>query len=47
MSGVLFSKAVSVSTGLSQGCSPVGEIHEVTKARDNILIELGHSMIIR
>ena len=41
VSGVLFSEEVSVSTGLSQGCSPVGEIHEVTKARDNILIELG------
>jgi small ligand-binding sensory domain FIST len=40
VSGVLFSEDVAVSTGLSQGCSPVGEIHEVTKAKDNILFEL-------
>ncbi len=40
VSGVLFSKKVSVSTGLSQGCSPIGGVHEVTGARDNILIEL-------
>ncbi len=40
VSGVLFSEDVAVATGLTQGCSPVGEIHDVTKAKDNILIEL-------
>lgn len=40
VSGVLFGDDVTVSTGLSQGCSPVGDIHEVTKARDNVLLEL-------
>lgn len=40
VSGVLFAEDVQVATGLSQGCSPVGDIHEVTRARDNILIEL-------
>jgi len=40
VSGVLFSEDVAVATGLTQGCSPVGKIHEITKARDNILIEL-------
>lgn len=40
VSGVLFGEDVQVVTGLSQGCSPVGEIHEVTKADDNILVEL-------
>lgn len=40
VSGVLFGEDVRVVTGLSQGCSPVGDIHEVTKADDNILIEL-------
>ena len=40
VSGVLFAEDVGVTTGLSQGCSPVGEIHEVTKAKDNILFEL-------
>ena len=43
VSGVLFADDVAVSTGLSQGCSPVGNIHDVTRAKDNILIELdGH-----
>ena len=40
VSGVLFAGDVGVTTGLSQGCSPVGGIHEVTKAEDNILFEL-------
>ena len=40
VSGVLFGEGVSVTTGLSQGCSPVGDIHDVTKAKDNILFEL-------
>ena len=40
VSGVLFSENVTVSTGLSQGCTPVGTVHDVTKARDNILLEL-------
>lgn len=40
VSGVLFAGDVGVTTGLSQGCSPVGDIHQVTKAEDNILFEL-------
>ena len=40
VSGVLFGDDVTVVTGLSQACSPVGDIHSVTKARENILIEL-------
>lgn len=40
VSGVLFGEDVRLVTGLSQGCSPVGGIHQVTKADDNILIEL-------
>ena len=40
VSGVLFAEDVGVTTGLSQGCSPVGKIHEVTKAKDNILFQL-------
>ena len=40
VSGVLFAGDVGVTTGLSQGCSPVGDIHEVTKAEDNILFGL-------
>lgn len=35
ISGVLFSENVSVVTNLSQGCSPVGEKHLITKAKEN------------
>ena len=40
VSGVLFADDVSVVTGLTQGCSPIGAIHEVTAARDNTLLSL-------
>lgn len=41
LSGVALSPmAVEVATALSQGCTPLGEAHTVTRARDNILIEL-------
>lgn len=40
VSGVLFSPDVEVATALSQGCSPIGEIHTITKASDNILVSL-------
>ena len=40
VSGVLFGEDVRTVTGLSQGCSPVGAIHEVTRAEENILVEL-------
>lgn len=35
VSGVLFSENVGVVTNLSQGCSPVGEKHTITKAKLN------------
>ena len=38
---MLFADSVTVASGLTQGCSPIGEIHEVTEARDNVLITLG------
>lgn len=40
VSGVLFGEDVRLVTGLSQGCSPVGDIHEVTRADENVLAEL-------
>lgn len=40
VSGVLFGEDVATVTGLSQACSPVGDIHRVTKSQENILIEL-------
>lgn len=35
ISGVLFSEKVSVITNLSQGCSPVGDKHRISKAQEN------------
>ena len=40
LSGVLFSPEVSVSTRLSQGCSPLGPRYQVTAAEENLVIEL-------
>ncbi|MCK5396530.1 MAG: histidine kinase, partial [Gammaproteobacteria bacterium] len=40
ISGVLFSENVSVITNLSQGCSPVGEKHTITKVKENTAFTL-------
>lgn len=37
ISGVLFDSAVRVTTGLTQGCVPLGGIHQVTKVDDNVV----------
>ncbi|MBT3907508.1 MAG: histidine kinase [Rhodospirillaceae bacterium] len=40
ISGILFAPEVQVSTGLSQGCVPVGESHLVSDSIDNVIIGL-------
>ena len=41
LSGVALSPAaVEIATALSQGCTPLGRAHEVTRGKDNLLIEL-------
>lgn len=40
VSGILFADDVAVVTGLTQGCSPIGPVREVTDARDNMLLAL-------
>lgn len=40
LSGVVFGAEVPVVTALTQGCSPIGPIHEVTQCQDNIAIEI-------
>lgn len=40
LSGVLFSGAVPVATGLSQGCQPVGPVREITECRSNIAVKV-------
>ena len=36
ISGVLFSENIGVITNLSQGCSPVGDKHIISKAQENV-----------
>ena len=40
ISGVMFSENVSVLSNLSQGCSPVGERHKITRAQENVALSL-------
>ncbi len=40
LSGVLLAGDVGATTGLSQGCAPIGAIHDVTEARDNLIYRL-------
>ena len=40
VSGVLFSPAVEVATGLTQGCTPVGPVHTITECSENVLMTL-------
>ena len=40
ISGVLFNGQVQVSTDHTQGCSPIGPVHQITQAERNIAITL-------
>ena len=40
LSGVLFSTDVAVATALTQGCSPIGPVHEISNCQGNIAIQL-------
>ena len=40
VSGVMFAPEVAVATGLTQGCTPVGEVHTVSDCVDNVLVGL-------
>lgn len=40
LSGVLFDPQVQVSTGLTQGCTPIGPKRQITAAERNLVIEL-------
>lgn len=41
LSGVLLSSAeIPLITGLTQGCSPIGSVHEITEAEQNVLLSL-------
>lgn len=40
LSGALLAGDVSVVTAHSQGCSPIGPVHTITKAEENIIMEI-------
>lgn len=40
ISGVMLSSRVTVATGLTQGCVPIGPVHSITDVRQNVLIGL-------
>ena len=39
-SGAAFSEEVAVSTAISQGCQPIGDLHTITKCEDHIIYEI-------
>jgi small ligand-binding sensory domain FIST len=40
LSGVLFSEKVSVCTGLTQGCSPIGPKRTITEVKGNVVVRI-------
>ena len=38
IAGLMLAPGVAVATGLTQGCMPVGPVHRVDEARDNVLM---------
>jgi small ligand-binding sensory domain FIST len=40
LSGVLLASEIGVATGLTQGCSPIGPVHQITEAADNVIMAL-------
>jgi small ligand-binding sensory domain FIST len=40
LSGVLLAGEIGVATGLTQGCSPIGPVHQITEVADNVIMEL-------
>ena len=40
LSGVLLGPEISVAAGLTQGCSPIGPVHRISEARENIVMAI-------
>ena len=36
LSGLMLAPEIAVATGLTQGCSPIGPVHRIDEARDNV-----------
>ena len=46
ISGVLFSDKVGILSNLSQGCSPIGDRHQITRAQENVVFTLGNKQAL-
>ncbi|GJL85732.1 MAG: hypothetical protein DHS20C02_15070 [Micavibrio sp.] len=46
VTGVIFSQDIKVATALSQGCTPIGAVHTVTRGAENIIRELDEEKAI-
>ncbi len=40
LSGVLFDPSIPVATGLTQGCTPIGETHSITAAQGDVIMKI-------
>ena len=40
VSGVLFGGKIGAVTGLTQGCSPIGPVHDITRCKDNLVLAI-------
>ncbi len=40
LSGVLFNQHVSIISDYTQGCTPIGEVHDITHSENNVILEL-------
>ena len=40
LSGVLFTPGTEIVSGLTQGCSPIGPVRRISKAADNVIMEI-------
>lgn len=40
LSGLLLGPDIAVATGLTQGCTPIGPIHRIDEARDNVIMAI-------
>lgn len=38
LAGLMLAPEISVATGLTQGCSPIGPVHRIDEARDNVVM---------
>lgn len=46
VSGVVFADHVQVATSLSQGCSAIGEMHDITRGDEDLILELDHKRAV-